>query len=212
MRSVMVAAAGLALSGCTVLTAPAPLFTSGDADAAFRLEEGLWAFRDSDCRADPARSSPTRKSCLDWARVRKLDDGSWIAEPAKPEDADDAPLRFGVYPATVAAPGGASSVYVAEGRSEKDPGPNYAALIPRTARAGDGDGGSDNVRRLVLIALECSAITRDGPIPDITIETKDGRISGCVAKTKDAVREAARRAVIAEAPRIGGEELVWVRK
>lgn len=212
MRSAMVAAAGLLLSGCAVLTAPAPLFAPGDADAAFRLEEGLWAHRGADCRADPARSSPTRKSCLDWARIRKLEDGSWIAEPAKPEDADDAPVRFGVYPATVAAPGAVSPVYVAEGRSDKDPGANYAALIPREARDTDRDNGSNTVRRLVLIALDCTAITRDGPIPDITIETKDGRISGCVAKTKDAVREAARRAVIAEAPKIGEEELVWVRK
>lgn len=211
MRSMMVAAAVL-LSGCAVLTAPAPLFTPGDQDASFRLEEGLWAFRRDDCRADPARSAPARKSCLDWARIRRLDDGGWIAEPASPDDAGDAPVRFGVYPATVAAQGAVAPVYVAEGRSEKDPGPSYAAIIPRATGAADRDGGAGAVRRVVLIALDCSAITRDGPIPDIIVETKEGRVSGCVAKTKDAVREAARRAVVQDAPRIGEEELAWVRR
>lgn len=209
---VIFAMPGLALlAGCAVLTAPAPLFSAADRDPAFALEEGLWAFRDDDCRVDPARSAPNRKSCLDWARIRRLDDGGWIAEPASPEDADDAPARFDVYPATIAAPGARAPVYVAEGRTEKDEVVNYAAVIPRAA-ASDGDTRPGAVRRVVVIALECSAITREGAIADIIVEHKDGSVSGCVAKTKDAVREAARRAVVAGAKTLGDEEIVWVRR
>jgi hypothetical protein len=211
---ILLTAAGLAmLAGCAVLTAPAPLFSAADRDPSFALEEGLWAFRGNDCRVDPARAAPNRKSCLDWARIRRLEDGGWIAEPAEPEDAGDAPARFDVYPATVAAPGVRTPVYVAEGRTDKDEGVNYAALIPR---AGPADGDADNrpgaVRRVVIIALECTTITREGPIADIIVEHKDGSISGCTAKTKDAVREAARRAVVAGAATLGDEEIVWVRR
>lgn len=205
MRSMMVAAAMMTLSGCAVLTAPAPLFAPGDQDQAFVLEEGLWAHRGSDCAADPARSSPARKSCLDWARITHEADGVWRAGPATAEDRDDAPVDFVVVPATTAAAGMRAPVYVGEGRTAKDPGPNYAALIPR----GEATGA---VRRLVLVSISCDAIMRDGAIPDITLEEKDGRVTGCTATTKGAVREAARRAVLAEAPRIGEEELVWVRK
>lgn len=207
MRSMMVAAAGMVLSGCAVLSAPAPLFAVSDQDRVFALEEGLWAHRGSDCAADPARSSPRRKSCLDWAMIRHHRNGDWIAEPATSEDADDAPVQFLVMPATAAAGEGLRApVYVAEGWTEKDKGVNYAALIPR------GGGVEGPVRRLVLVAIDCNAVLRDGEIADITVERKDGRISNCVATSKDAVREAARRAVVAEAPRIGEEELVWVRK
>lgn len=193
------------LSGCAVLTAPAPLFASADQDQLFVLEEGLWAHRDVDCKADPARSSPTRKSCLDWARITREGDGAWRASPATPEDMGDAPMKFVVVPVTAAATGLRAPVYVGEGRTETDPGPNYAAIIPR-------GGATGAVRRLVLVSISCEAILRDGAIPDITIEEKDGRVTGCTATTKGAVREAARRAVLAEAPRIGEEELVWVRK
>lgn len=206
MRTALIGiVAAVMLSGCTVLTAPAPLFTPGDQDGVFALEEGLWAYRDKDCATDPARSSPRRKSCLDWGRIVRAADGSWRAEPATKEDADDAPVRFLVMPAMAAEAGLRAPVYVAEGISDKDPGPSYAALVPRGERSGP-------VRRLVLIALDCGAITRDGDIPDITVRRSDGRIVGCTATTKDAVREAARRGVLAEAGRIGDEELVWVRK
>lgn len=203
----------VALGSCSVLTAPAPLFAPADRDGAFALEEGLWAFRDRDCRTDPTRSAPARKSCLDWTRIRRLEDGSWIAEPARPEDAGDAPIRFDVYPASAAEPGGRAPLYVAEGRTEEDEGVNYAAIVPRVR---GGDGGPDSrtgaVRRVALVLLECNVILREGDMADIVFQRSDGRISGCVAMTKDAVREAARRSTIASLATLGDEELVWVRR
>jgi hypothetical protein len=204
-RSLAIGAAALALAGCALLTAPAPLFTPADQDRAFALEEGLWAHRGAGCDADPARSSPRRKSCLDWVRIVRAGDGGWRAEPATKEDADDPPVRFLVVPAAKAEGAHRAPLYVAEGVTEKDPAPGYAAIIPRGRDPGP-------VRRVVMIAVACSAVIREGDVPDITVQRDNDRIVGCTAATKDAVREATRRAALAELPVIGAEELVWVRR
>ncbi|MBL8557351.1 MAG: hypothetical protein JNM47_01410 [Hyphomonadaceae bacterium] len=210
MRILATMLAVVTLGGCAVLTAPAPLFSPADRDGAFALEEGLWAFRDRDCRVDPLRSAPNRKSCLDWARIRRLQDGGWIAEPASPEDAGDAPIRFDVFPASTAEPAARAPLYVAEGRTEKDEGMNYAAIVPR--ENGDRDSRAGTVRRLALVLIECNVILRDGDRSDIAFQRTDGRVTGCVAQSRDAVREAARRSTIAKLATLGDEELIWVRR
>jgi hypothetical protein len=205
MRTMLGLAAAMAVSGCAVLSAPAPLFTPADQDGVFVLEEGLWAHRPADCKVDPARSNPQRKSCLDWARIVRASDGGWRGEPATREDEDDAPIRFVVVPATAAPAGVRAPLYVAEGATEKDPGPNYAAIIPRGRAPGP-------VRRFVLVAITCDAVIRDGEVPDITIRREEDRVVGCTATTKDAVRDAARRAILSDLPVIGEEELIWARR
>ena len=68
MKALKAICAALALSGCAMLTAEAPLFSTADQDGVFALSTGLWAHREDDCTLDPAGSSPEKKDCIDWAR------------------------------------------------------------------------------------------------------------------------------------------------
>lgn len=203
MRMLACGLAAIMLSGCAMLTAEAPLFSPADQDPAFRLEEGLWAYRAADCRADPRRARPGRKSCLDWARLVRNADGSWRVESVGEDD--EAPMRFVIVPATAREGDARAPLYVAEATNEKEASPSYAAVIPRGEETGP-------VRRLSFVAIACGAVLRDGTPPDIVVARgEDGAVTGCVAKTKDAVRDATRRAVIDALPTLGEEELVWVR-
>lgn len=201
MKALKAICAALALSGCAMLTAEAPLFSTADQDGVFALSTGLWAHREDDCTLDPAGSSPEKKDCIDWARITRESDGAWRIEFL---DEEEGPLRFVVVPASASEAEAVAPLYVAEATGGKEPGPAYAAIVPRGSLQAP-------VKRLVMTVVSCASILREGDIPDITVKRDDGRVIGCTAKTKAAVREATRRAVIADLAKLGEEELVWVR-
>ncbi|MDZ4778608.1 MAG: hypothetical protein SGJ23_17655 [Alphaproteobacteria bacterium] len=193
--------AAATLAGCAMLTAETTLFTPADQDGVFVLSQGLWAHREDDCKIDPATSAPERNDCIDWVRVTREADGAWrivfIGE-------DDPPMRFVAVPAAKGDGEALAPLYVAEVTSPKEEGPAYAALAPRGALR-------TPVTRVAMTVISCGPILRDGAMADITVQRDGDRIVGCTALTKDAVREAARRAVIADLARFGESELVWVR-
>lgn len=208
MRSVVVRQSGLGvvaamlLSACAMLTAERPLLSPHDQDATFTLAQGLWAHRDADCAIDPATTGPDQKSCVDWARIVREGDGAWRIEFI---GEDDPPLRFVVMPAVKAEAGRIAPLYVAEATSSKQPEPAYAIIVPR------GDL-STPVRRVAFEAIACAPLQRDGDPADIVFTRgEDGRVTGCTAKTKDAVRDAARRAAIDALTELGDNEVVFVR-
>lgn len=189
------------LSGCAMLSAEAPLFAPADQDGVFALSQGLWAHRETDCTVDPATSAPEKKDCLDWARITRTSDGAWRVEFV---GEDDPPMRFLVMPVVKAEDVRIARLYVAEATSSKDPAPAYALVVPR--------GTLDTpVRRLAIQGIACAPLLRDSAPTDITFTREDGRITGCTAKTKDAVRDAARRSVFDALTDLGDEELVFVR-
>ena len=91
MRTILCGLAALALSGCAMLTAEAPLFAPADQDVVFTLAEGLWAHREDECAVDPATSGPERDDCIDWARIVREADGAWRIEFI---GEDDPPMRL----------------------------------------------------------------------------------------------------------------------
>jgi hypothetical protein len=108
-------------------------------------------------------------------------------------------------PAVAAEEGRIAPLYVAEATSSEQPEPAYALIAPR------GDLATP-VRRIAFDAIACAPLLREGAPADITFTRgEDGRVTGCTAKTKDAVRDAARRAVFDALAELGDDELVWVR-
>lgn len=202
MRTILCGLAALALSGCAMLTAEAPLFAPGDQDAVFTLAEGLWAHREADCAVDPATSAPDKDDCIDWAHIVREADGAWRIDFV---GEDDPPMRLIVLPAVASEAGRLAPLYVAEATSQKQIEPAYALVVPRGAL-------STPVRRLAFEAIACAPLLREGAPADIAFTRgEDGRVTGCTAKTKDAVRDAARRAVFDALSDLGEDELAWVR-
>lgn len=205
IRSVVTALAAVALGACTMLSAPAPLFTPADQDSAFALAEGLWVTRPSDCKVNPARSRPQRETCLQWAHVSRTPDGAWLVTSV--EDADDAPLRAIIVPAAPPDATARAPLYVAETVGGEPAEINFAALIPRR----ESDGGA--VTRLALVGVECAVVSDAwGPIAGIEVTREDGKIVRCTAVTKDGVREAARRAAIAGLTALDETDFLFVRR
>ena len=96
-------------------------------------------------------------------------------------------------------------LYVAEATSSKQPEPAYAIIVPR------GDLSAP-VHRLAFEAIACAPLQRDGdPAEIVFTHGEDGRVTGCTAKTKDAVRDAARRAAIDALTALGDDEIAFVR-
>ena len=202
VRVVGAALAAVLLSACAMLSAEAPLFTPVDQDPAFALAEGLWVAQESDCKINAQRSNPQQKTCLDWARITRANDGAWIVSSTGGDD--DAPLRVVI---AAAAPRGShllAPLYVAESVNQKDGEIGYGALVPR----GDLSAG---VRRLAVAGVGCDVVTDEAPVDGITVTKEDGKVVHCTAKTQAAVREATRRAVIASLADLGDSELVFVR-
>lgn len=192
------------LGACTMLTAPAPLFSAADNDPAFAAPEGLWAIRNPDCKVNPARSRPSRETCLDWLRMTRTADGAWRAESV--EDPADAPVRLHVAAAAPRRTDGAHApLYVAEAVGETSGEITYYAVVPR----GDVE---HPFARLAVTGVECAIAYGDwGEISGILLEREDGKVVRCTAQSKGAVREAARRAAVAALPTLYESELVYVR-
>jgi hypothetical protein len=202
MRMMSGVLAMLVFSGCAMLTAERPLLAPQDQDKVFTLAEGLWAHRESTCTVDPATTGPENKDCVDWARIVREADGAWRVEAI---GEDDPPMRLVIIPAVTSEAGRLAPLYVGEATSAKQQEPAYAVIVPR------GDLSAP-VRHVAFDAISCTPLLREGEPADITFTRgADGRVTGCAAKTKEAVRDAARRAVIDALTTLGDEELVFVR-
>jgi hypothetical protein len=204
MRMYLAIAAILALCACTPMTAEAPLFSPADQDPGFAPEAGLWVARDEGCSDDPQKHKPGDGGCIDdWMRLTRLPDGAWEMREAGGDD-DDGPVRFFAAAATPAQDGRRAALFVVEGVTAEGE-INYMAVAPR----GDRDGP---ITRLQATLVECDiAQAPYAPIEGVRLIYKDGRVNGCIASSKEAVREAARRAVLETLNDFGAVELVYVR-
>jgi hypothetical protein len=204
MNRVVLLLAALLVSACTMLSAPAPLFSAADNDPAFAPPEGLWAIRNPDCKVNPARSRPSRETCLDWLQISRTPDGGWRVVSVK--DPADAPVRLSV---AAAAPKRTEAtrapLYVAEAVGETNGEITYYAVVPR----GDEERPFN---RLAVAGVECAVTYGEwGEITGILLEREDGKVIRCTAQSRDAVREATRRAALAALPTLYESELVYVR-
>ena len=189
------------LQAC-MLTADRPLFAPADGDPAFIMKQGLWAVRDPDCKADPAKTSPRRKSCIEWLRVSHAQDGAWVMS----DSAGEEEVR-GVFVAAVAHEAGSlASVYAGEFLSEGDTEPAYVVVAPQA-------GPEGFVTRITYESVPCSVTdTPNPPIVGVALQrNEEGSVSGCKAETKEAVLEAARRAALDALPEFGRYRIEYVR-
>ena len=195
VRTSLALAVALLASAC-VLTAEQPLFSLADADPAFVLREGLWVVADPACKADPDRSKPGDKTCLDWILIKRAPDGRWqLGDAATPAD-----FTLGVF---VELPDAARpGLRVAEVVDHDGTEPSYAVMWPMAEASG-------RITRLGYRAVSCSDLA-DPPVEDVTItRSEDGSINGCVARSRAGVFSAARRADAAGSEDIA--EMAFVR-
>jgi hypothetical protein len=235
-----------ALGGCAELTAEAPLFAPADQVGPPPLTEGVWIAVQEHCPAYYARRRTGRfPSECSPMEIRRSEDGAWrisprvdlISHPTAEDHADaevDGPMRAIIAPAIEhPSPDAYSPLYVAEFSPRTDADSvGYAVIAPI--------GTMPATNALVIGALDCAVILREGPIEGITAEyttpavpgtpttdspgpttdspgpTTDSSpqaptLSRCVASTQAAVREAARRAVIESLTQMTETRLVYVR-
>jgi hypothetical protein len=219
IAALLVVAAAATLSACTPLTANAPLFSVADQIGPPPLSEGRWVGLDEDkcTRAMATRHGGPASGCVIFT-VRHLPDGAWQLygegddEHGKHHTMN---VRFVITPATeTASPDAYSPLYLAEYQSSNiadDPPPanapssevQYAMLAPI---------GTLPATELFFIAeIQCDSILRDGPIDGISQRHgDDGSQTGCVASSQQAVREAARRALVNGIARIDSDRLIYV--
>lgn len=207
MRFTLLAALAALASACSPLTAEAPLFSPADQDGQFTLAQGWWVGADPDCKVNPARSRPERKTCLEWARIVREADGRWLLSMAPGEgDDDDGPLRVVLVPAVVSRVGPAP-LYLAEATNTKTGVIMFGGVIARGAR-----GPDNTVRRFALAPVTCDVVEATGGVPGVElVRNEEGRVTSCIARTKDGALETTRRAALDALPEIGENDLVFVR-
>jgi hypothetical protein len=203
-RALLLAAA---LAGCANLTAEAPLFAVADQGAA-PLLEGVWIAISGECPERYLRRARGFPEDCAPVEITRLPDGAWQARPradlvaglSREERGEaEAPLRFVLAPAVERdLAGGFAPIYVAEITPSLDePKIHYVLLVPHGAMPATTMLGPE--------VIGCGAALREGPIAGVS-ETYEERIdengvtgrslTGCVASSQAAVREAARRALI----------------
>jgi hypothetical protein len=233
-----------ALGACAQLTADAPLFSVADQIGLPPLTEGIWITVGEQCPAYYARrrSGRFRRECSP-VEIRREQDGAWMGRfradlvfdmsPAERAEAaaEQGPMRMIIAPA-VERPlaDGYAPIYVAE-IDPPDEGDrigyiSYAVIAPI--------GAMPATSMLVIGAIGCDDILRDGPIDGVTVSystteppadeapesavppqevraDSEPVVSGCSASTQAAVREAARRAVIESIEEMTQVRFVYVR-
>lgn len=190
------------VTSCALLTAEKPLLSAADQPPGFALAEGLWVGRETNCDADPAQHKPGDGSCLEWFEVRRDGDEGWKLDSP---DGKEETIRFKTIAAATAPVGGVAPLVVGEALMRKERQPVYALIVPR--------GIEQPIQRLAVVVISCDDVLRDGDVPGVAVVREGDRISGCTAASKEAVREAARRAALANLPTIGeaGSEMRFVR-
>ena len=201
IRGLIALMAAAALAGCASLSAEAPLFTPADQIGPAPLTEGVWIQIREKCPARNARRRGRLPAACAPADLSRLSDGAWQLRvqdhvDPDPEDAEhETPraYRLIIAPATEhRTPDAYAPLYVVEYQPldvVEPVKPRYVVVAPV---------GEMPARQFRLIAeVGCVTILLDGPIEGVT-ETRDekGTITGCIASSQGAVREAARRQTI----------------
>lgn len=210
LRICLVVALAALLGACAELTAENPLFSPSDQVGPPPLTEGVWLALSDKCSETNLRRSRYPAECSP-TEIRRLPDGVWearlrsdlvthfsAAEREQALDLDN-PMRFVIVPATErSTPDAFSPLYVAElVRTEEVSHIAYAVVAPI--------GPMPATEMRVIASIGCDRILADGPIEGVTpvyrTVTGEGgveqqELSGCVASTPAAVREAARRALV----------------
>jgi hypothetical protein len=201
MRALIALMAAAVLAGCASLSAEAPLFTPADQIGPAPLMEGVWIQTGEKCPARNARRRGRLPAACAPADLSRLPDGAWQLRvqdhvDPDPEDAEHKTpraYRLIIAPATEhRTPEAYAPLYVAEFQpldAVEPVKPSYVVIAPV---------GEMPARQFRLIGqVGCVSILLDGPIEGVT-ETRDeqGKITGCIASSQGAVREAARRETI----------------
>jgi hypothetical protein len=222
----LVLAAGLA--ACAELTAETPLFAPSDQHGPPPLTEGLWIAVHDECPDSNLRRRRFPSECMPMTLSRQTD-GSWLAtiridlmtdltreERLDEETSPRGPYRIVLAPAVERVERDAyAPLYVGEmtqQSGEQPSGIGYVVVAPV--------GAMPATEARIIGSIGCDSILRDGPIDGITPNYRmridaDGQehreLSGCVAATPAAVREAARRSVIEHFGDLTQQRFVYVR-
>jgi hypothetical protein len=201
-------AAALMLGACAPLTAETPLFSLTDQASPPPLREGVWMQTDPACTAAAAQAG--EDGCV-RIEVAHEADGGWLYTMRSTDEngvTEENAWRFVIAPAVETERGDEyAPVYVAEYVSLDAPEqPFYAVVAPV------GLMPASEVRMVAMI--DCDDSLREGPIPGIEEQTGEAAFERvCIAESRGAVREAARRVVIENLPTLLGEErarFVWI--
>lgn len=216
-------------AGCAELTAERPLFTVADQTGPPPLMEGIWVTVSEDCAQPNLRQRRFRAECVPM-EIRREADGAWRvairvdlisnfdrAQRAEEEtDPSNGPYRMILAPAVERQiTESYAPLYVgelttpgAEGSGET----GYAVVAPR--------GEMPATEAYIFAMISCPSILRDGPIEGVTPEytpriddqgVTHQELTGCIASSQAAVREAARRTVIEDLDDMTNRRLVFVR-
>jgi hypothetical protein len=202
MRYLLVSILAL-LGACAPLTAKAPLFTDADADPAFVVKEGEWVGLDGDCIVTP--KSAADKACPRFKITRQGAGWRMAEAPGQTDASGD------VYDVLLASTGGPdanpAALRVGEVRA-----PNESEVIYVAVYAPRGRAEGAPYARLRIVPVMCTEVLDLGPINGVSaVRDANGRISSCEATSKDAVREAARRAALVNLDQEQEGVLVFVK-
>lgn len=216
-------------AGCAELTAERPLFSVADQTGPPPLTEGIWVNISEECPRPNLRQRRFPGECVPM-EIRREADGAWRVairidlisdfdrERRAEEEADpsNGPYRMILAPA-VERPitDSYAPLYLGElttPGSEEPRDVGYAVVVP--------SGELPATSAYIVGSISCISILADGPIEGVTPEytpriddqgVTHQELSGCVASSQAAVREAARRAVVEGFDEIASRRLVFVR-
>jgi len=213
LKFLISAIVALALGACTPLTSPHPLFELADQTGPAPLAEGVWVGLNHECTREMANTSPLPQGC-EGATLRRASDGAWtLSGPGK--DHEGRPqtenLRLIIVAAVARARGDAyAPLYIVElDPSQADPhaGPASQRRIYGVIAPIAGAPATE----AFFLSIDCEAILREGPIAGITAERDGaGNLTGCTTQSAEAVRQAARRALIEGISNIDQSRLLFV--
>ena len=206
-RALCVAALS-SLGACAPLTAQAPLFTLADQASPPPLREGVWMQTDPACNAETAERGENGCTRIE---VSRGEDGGWLYTMRSTDEngvTEEHLWRFVIASAVETERGEEyAPLYVAEYVATEEPDqPFYAVVAPV------GPMPASEVRMVAMI--DCDVALREGPIPGVEEVVGDAAFERlCIAGSRGAVREAARRATIENLSVLLGEErarFVWI--
>jgi len=204
----MYLATALSLGACAPLTAQAPLFTLADQASPAPLQEGVWMQTDPACTAEKSQHGEDGCTRIEVARGS---DGGWLYTMRSTDEngvTEENAWRFVLASAVETARDDEfAPLYVAEYVAIDAPDqPFYAVVAPV------GIMPASEVRMVAMI--DCDDALREGPIPGVEEQVGDEAFERlCIAGSRQAVREAARRAAIENLPVLLGEDgarFVWI--
>jgi len=200
-------AALLSLGACAPLTAQAPLFMLADQASPAPLREGVWMQTDPACTPETAQRGADGCTRIE---VAGGPDGGWLYTMRSTDESgvtEENAWRFVITSAVETERGEEyAPLYVAEYVAIDEPDqPFYAVVAPV------GPMPASEVRMVAMI--DCDDALREGPIPGVE-EVGDKAFERlCIAGSRQAVREAARRAAIENLSVLLGQErarFVWI--